>query len=220
MNINPFIVYFYVVSEQPLSDYKFGGLYTLNSGVFGDFQVAVATSGSGYPDGGVNISVNGAPPESNTPVLSPGSSSSDPTIIYGDPSDQVMFFLTIKDQQIISLAQAKGNSKAKVATAEMDIINGASGVEYAVDVIFTNLANTNPFELVWQGGGSTPPSIPYYLFFNEHPVTPGNSVPWSGLVNGPQSKNIFVTGVDEDDIQQALSGHYEDTIVVNIVPVD
>lgn len=219
VNTNPFIVDFYVVSHHELTKYKPGGDYRLTGGTLGNFQIGVANQGSGYQNGGVNIPVNGSPPNSTTPILTPGTNPENP-IIYGDPPEQPTALLTIKEQSAISLSQAIGGSTAKVAAAEIHMLNGQAGTQYAVDVVFTNLANTNPFRLVLQNGGSGFPTIPYALRFNNSAVVPGQAIRWQGLTNTPQSKDILVTGVAALAAQQALAGYYEDTIVVTIIPVD
>ncbi|MFA5448442.1 MAG: hypothetical protein WC233_09235 [Sphaerochaeta sp.] len=197
LNVANFVAELYLVGDQDWSRYTPNATYTMTQGMLGGFKVGVANSEHGYNGSNSTlISVNGNPPKL--------------------PSPQI----TIKGQQAISLHQAIGSLTTRVAEAEVVIHNGANGKQYAVDVVFTNLFNTSPFHLVWQGGGSNPPSIPYSLHFNNSNVTPGQPIRWEGLTHTPQSKDILVTGFTASAAQQALAGYYQDTIIVNVIPVN
>lgn len=218
-NVATFVAELYLVSHHPLSYYKLNAQYILTRGTLGSFQVGVPTSSSDYKAGDPLVPINGSPATSTTPILSPGTNPENP-IIYGDPPEHPTVLLAIKEQRNISLSQAIGTSTTKVAEAEIQMLNGQIGIQYAVDVIFTNVANTSSFQLLLQNGGSSSSTIPYGLHFNNTNVTPGQAIRWSGLTSTPQSQDIMVTGVTASAAQQALAGYYEDTIIVNIIPVD
>ncbi len=218
INANPFVVHLYVQSEQGVDHYQIGGSYRLTTGSLGGFQIALANSSSGYYNGATNVSVGGASPNANTPILAPGTNPSEP-IIYGDPPQQVNYDFSILNKQTIDLANAVDKLTAKVAEAHITVSNGQANKDYGINVIFTNQANTNPFRLTMQQV-SNPPTIPYYLYFNNQTVTPGSAIPWTGLKNGTKKLDIQVTGVSANDANMALAGSYQDVIVVNITPID
>lgn len=219
INANPFVVHLYVLSDQDVDHYKIGGSYQLTTGSLAGFQVALANSSLGYYNGATNVSVNGASPTANTPILTPGTNPSNP-IIFGDPPQQVNYDFAIVNKQAITLANAVGNLKTKVADAQITVTNGQANKNYGVNVIFTNQANTNPFRLTMQNV-TNPPTIPYYLYFNNKTVTPGGNNQWTNLKNGiPKTLDIQVTGVLANDANMALAGSYQDVIIVNIIPIE
>lgn len=219
INTNPLVVKLYVQSHHPISLYKPGGTYVLSSGTLGGFQIVMAKTTGGYNSGGTTtLSVNGAAPTTNTPILAPGTNPSAP-IIYGDPPQQVSHTFSIINKQTINLLNAVGNLKAKVAEAQIIVSNGVANKNYGVNVTFTNQTNTNPFQLTMKNV-TNPPTIPYSLYFNNQSVTPGMPIPWNGLKNGTKTLDILVTGVSTNNANLALAGYYQDTIVVNIVPID
>ncbi|MDY0304722.1 MAG: hypothetical protein RBQ65_08815 [Sphaerochaeta sp.] len=219
LNVNVLVVQLYLVSDQPWSVYSLNSAYSLTTGTLGNFSVAVANQGGGYDQGGMDISLNGNPPGTSAPILPPGTSPTNPTIVYGDPPPQVNYDFSIINTQAINLLDGVGALKTKVADARIIVTNGQANTEYGVNVIFTNLANTNPFRLTMQDVNN-PPSIPYSLYFNNKMVIPGGDNEWTGLENGVQETLVIqVTEISADDANQALAGYYQDTIVVNILPL-
>ncbi len=140
LNIDPYIVHLYLVSEQNLSRFKFGGDYTLpaEGGTLGGFQIRVGSGGSS-----TLAPVNGSPADTSTPILPPGSNSDDP-ISYGDPPDTVICTFSIINEQPFELSQAYNDKKAVVATAQISLSNVASGQTYGVTLTFTNASDTPP----------------------------------------------------------------------------
>ena len=136
------------------------------------------------------------------------------------PPEQANYDFLITNKQAITLADAVGNRKAKVAEAQITITNGQANKDYGVNVIFTNQANTNPFRLTMQNVNNRP-TIPYSLYFNNKTVIPGGDNEWTGLKNGiTKSLDIQVTDVSVNDATMALAGSYQDVIIVNISPLD
>ena len=136
------------------------------------------------------------------------------------PPEQANYDFLITNKQAITLADAVGNRKAKVAEAQITITKGQANKDYGVNVIFTNQANTNPFRLTMQNVNN-PPTIPYSVYFNNKTVIPGGDNEWTGLKNGiTKSLDIQVTGVSTNDAAMALAGSYQDVIIVNISPLD
>ncbi len=219
INVSTFVAELYLVGDQNWTIYEENATYTLTTGSLGDFTIAVANSSSGYDQGGTPIMVNGTPPSTATPILTPGTNPSEP-IIYGDPPEQANYDFLITNKQAIDLADAVGQLKTKVAEARVTVTNGKANKDYGVNVIFTNQANTNPFRLTMQNVNN-PPTIPYSLYFNNKMVIPGGDNEWTGLKNGiTKSLDIMVTGISADDANKALAGSYQDVIIVNISPLD
>lgn len=216
---NPLVVKLYVQSHHPLSLYKPGGTYVLTTGTLGGFQLVMANTTGGYNSGGTTaLSVNGATPTTNTPVLAPGTNPSAP-IVYGTPPPPVQHAFSIINKQTINLLNAVGNLKAKVAEAQITVSNGLANTNYDVNVSFTNQTNTSPFLLAMKDV-TNPPTIPYSLYFNSRTVNPGEAIVWNGLKNGTKTLDIMVTGVSSTHANLALAGFYQDTIVVTIVPIN
>ncbi len=219
--LDEFVAEIYLVSANPLGNYKLNSNYYLTGGILGNFQVGMTGSANEYRTDDPILPVNGEPSGANTPILSPGIDLENNPIGYGEPSQQFpTALLTIKEVRAISLLDAIEDLTTEVAEAEIQMLNCLTGEEYAVDVVFTNLANTDPFRLVLQNGGAIPHTIPYCLHFNDAPVTPGLPICWDCLTNIPQSKKIFVTSVPPSAAEQALAGNYQDTVVVTIIPID
>jgi|LSQX01.1.fsa_nt_gb hypothetical protein len=219
LSVSEFVAELYLVGDQNWTIYEENATYTLTKGSLDTFTVAVAKGPSGFDNGGTLIAVNGRSPEIATSILPANTQPTDP-IIYGAPPEQANYDFLITNKQAISLADAVGNGKAKVADAQITITNGQANKEYGVNIIFTNQANTNPFRLTMQNVNN-PPTIPYSLFFNNQLVIPGGDNEWTGLKNGiTKSLDIMVTGISADDANKALAGSYQDVIIVNISPLD
>ena len=219
LSVSEFVAELYLVGDQNWTIYEENATYTLTKGSLDTFTVAVAKGPSGFDNGGTLIAVNGRSPEIATSILPANTQPPDP-IIYGAPPEPANYDFRITNKHAISLADAVGNLKAKVADAQITITNGQANKEYGVNIIFTNQANTNPFRLTMQNVNN-PPTIPYSLFFNNQLVIPGGDNEWTGLKNGiTKSLDIQVTGVSTNDAAMALAGSYQDVIIVNISPLD
>ena len=120
---------------------------------------------------------------------------------------------------MISLPDAYGSKKTKVAKAKIDLINATSGTNYKVDIKFeSNSVNQGKFHLHLDGDLNQY-GIPYYLYFKQDLVVPGTNIRWSHILEHPE-KVIKVTGVIQDDAERAPAGTYHDTITVTITAVD
>jgi len=211
---------FYLVSWEGAIYFVEGGSYTHTSGKLPPFSIAFST-GSDYWNASFDpMSVDGGVPGQTLPFLHNGSETfPDEEINYGDPPELVSYSFSIINKQSINLSDAVGSLKAKVAEAQITVSNGVANKNYDVNVTFTNQTNTNPFQLTMKNV-TNPPTIPYSLYFNNQSVTPGMPIPWNGLKNGTKTLDILVTGVSTNNANLALAGYYQDTIVVNIVPIN
>lgn len=220
LNVATFTAEFYLVSDQDWWHYQPGGQYTLTSGTFGGFQVAVANSGGGYwPGNGTLVSVNNNSPTATTPILISGSSAPPQPVPYGEPTTPVSYLLSIIDEQSFSITQAYGSNIARVARAQLTIANAVPNTNYGVHVIFSNQYNNTAFKLHLDGILNSY-FIPYTLRFNNQNVVAGSAISWTGLSGGTFTKDIEVTQVDSFKAEMAPAGIYSDTITVNITPID
>jgi hypothetical protein len=220
LNVSTFTAEFYLVSDQDWWRYKSGAQYTLTSGTFGGFQVAVANSGSGYwPGNETLVPVNNNDPQVTTPLLSSGTSAPPQPVPFGQPSAPVSYLLSIYDNQSFTISQAYGSNVARVARAQLVITNAAADTTYGVHVVFSNRSNSPHFSLHLDGLSNLY-AIPYTLRFNGQDVTGGSPIGWTGLGEGIFTKDIQVTRVDSFKAEMAPAGIYSDTITVNITPID
>jgi hypothetical protein len=217
LNTTSFVVDFYLVSYQTSDHYKPGGTYTLNPAPpIGEFNVAVADNGSGIYSSSTAVSLNGST-TTKVPLLSSGITSIEYTDA-GSSSDEIYLF-SILDNDEFSVSDAIGSASTKVATAQLSISNGTTGETYAVTVTFSDSGNNQTFELKLDGTDEDH-TIPYYLEFLGQQVLGGDPIDWDTLHAGTNEEDIKVTGINSYDEEQALSGTYQDTITVTVIPED
>lgn len=220
LNLAVFIAELYLVSDQDWRRFQPGAQYTLTSGTFGGFQVAVADNGGGYwPGNDTLIPVNNSSPTDTTPILSSGTSAPPQPVPYGEPISQVTYTLSILDEQSFTITGAYGTSIAKVARAQLSVANALTSKTYGVNVVFTNQYNSPSFSLHLDGI-TNQYAIPYTLRFNSQDVLGGSPISWTGLNNGTFTRDIEATRVDSFKAEMAPAGLYSDTITVNITPID
>ncbi|MDT4763385.1 hypothetical protein [Sphaerochaeta sp. PS] len=228
LGVSVFVVKFYFYSDANASIYQPGGLYTKSSGTIGAFTVAVAATDHGIyynyvpniyvPVNGQTIPPGGAPP-TNPPEFVPVGTPSLPYEDEDHPVNQVIYALSIIDQQPFTLSSGYGFATALIARTELSLTNALSSKVYGVDVQFTNLDNSSSFALHPDGYPSGY-AIPYQLKFLNQTVVPGDPITWSPLVNGPNLQDILITGISPTTALAAPSGLFKDTIVVSVTPLD
>lgn len=216
------IVDFYLVSDEPASVFIMDGAYTHNAGQMNTFYVSFATQSDFWNATFDPMSVNGGEPGQSLPYLDGGPEFTDEEIPYGDPPvvETLDYAISVLNERSISLFDAIEDKKTKVADLQASVTNGAPNMSYALDVVFTNYANTNPFRMTLQDNSNNSPTIPYKLFFNNEEAKPGKRITWDGLSNLTKTLEIQVYGINAQAAQQALAGYYQDTIIVNVIPVD
>ncbi|MDD4573047.1 MAG: spore coat protein U domain-containing protein [Sphaerochaeta sp.] len=215
-----FIVELYLINHYALSHYVEGASYQLTSGNPGTFKLAVADEGSNIYNNVNYIPVNGSSAEIDI-INNSGAS-----VPYGPPDpdpnpDKPDYLLSIIQEPAISLPDAYGTNRTKVAKAKITMENAESGKKYKVDIKFDS-------DSVYQGrfylhldGILSQYSIPYDLYFKQDIVEPGVNIRWGNIqANTANEKTIEVTGVIQDDAERAPAGTYRDTITVTITPVD
>ena len=154
-------------------------------------------------------------------------------IYYGDNPDPEPdppdYQFTIINETTINLSQAY-ESSAKVADAQMTIIDGIQGETYEAYISFaSNSVDSEGFNLRLTDNQNLY-KIPYNLIFNNESVVPvvlgvtptsNQIIPWEGIhYQNATVLPIYVTGIDQSTAEQAPAGTYSDTITVTIIPVD
>ena len=238
-NVSSFVVKIYLRAHHTSDKYKPGAEFALTSGSIGTFNFAVATPGYNINSIQDYVSINGqvvppltipldpgkpsVPPSNPIPIIgSGGSTTTLPSVPYVDdehPLQVLQYLLSIIEERTINLPDAYGTNKTKVAKAKIDLINATTGTNYKVDIKFESFS-------VYQGkfhlhldGDLNLYGIPYYLYFKQDIVVPGENIRWNQILNHPE-KVIKVTGVIQDDAERAPAGTYKDTITVTITAVD
>ncbi|MFA6841007.1 MAG: hypothetical protein ACOX6K_01020 [Sphaerochaetaceae bacterium] len=220
VNVSQLVVKLYLVSIQEAYRYKPGGTYALTSGSLGSFFLATAESVNNSGGGPYTpIEVNGTAAGTSTPLLASGSATPEP-VPYGDPEETpVEYLFLIDDDVAFTRSSAYGASSSKVATANLTVSNASSDKTYGVDVVFSNAENGTSFSLHLNGDASLY-AIPYVLRFNGEDVVGGTPISWSPVVNGINSKDIYITGISSSTAEAAPAGTYTDTITVTVTPKD
>lgn len=229
-NIYSMVVKFYFVAyEQNINSFVPYDTYSLSSGTIGTFNFAVSPTEP--PSTNINwkkdyISINGQTvgdineePSTPIPIIGSGPTTTLPdSIPYVDaehPLPDYQFFIV--NETPISLPNAYGPLKTKVADARVSMLHGQSGETYKIHVNFTSInAQPDKFYLYLDGNHNLY-GIPYDLDFDGIPVVPGADIPWEGIPSiGPVERSINVTGINKQNAESAPSGTYQDSIYVNV----
>lgn len=228
-NVSSLKVEFYFVSEENSSVFVPGEQYDLYTGTIGTFNLAVTTNNNIWTHKDY-ISINGQevgavnePPSNPVPIIgSGGGTTTIPSVPYVDdehPHQVLQYLLSIIEEQSIYLPNAYGTNKTPVAKARIEILYAEPGTNYKVDISFdSNSVKQGKFHLHLDGNLNAY-GIPYYLYFKQDLVVPGQDIRWGQILNHPE-KQIRVTGVIQDDAEGAPAGTYKDTITVHITAVD
>lgn len=197
-----------------------GGTFTHNRGTFGTFSLGYSTSSQGeWSETYSPVVGENGEPLSELPVLAAGTNDPDEPIQYEDPEPIACQFSIQEMPGDFPIYNAVGANAALVAKAELTVLNLGAVTTHQVDLTFTNAEQSSQFALK-QTNGDPPHTIPYSLLFGSTPIFAGDTTRWEGLINGTQYKDIFITGIDQQDAETALAGTYQDTIYVQITPVD
>ena len=213
----------YLISTQKANRYIEGAIYTWTSGTFGSFNLQIQDEDDQnnnvyVPVNGQEI-IEGQPPSSTTSLLQPGQTIPDDPIPYGDPIEQVNFLLSILQVENFPIEDAYIGSQIQVAEAQLMLQNGIEGFPYAVNITFRNAQNNPNFYLHLNNNESLY-AIPYVLLFGTQEVTGGISLTWENLLYPSNSKPISISGIERTQAEAALAGTYQDTIFVEITPID
>lgn len=224
-NISSIKVEFYFVSWENSSVFVPGKEYKLVGGVIGNFNLAESSEGNIWNDPDyILLDTQTIDPITNeptnpVPIIGDGPTTTLPKPMpYVDaehPLPDYQFFIV--NETPISLPNAYGPLKTKVADARVSMLNGQSGETYKIHVNFTSInAQPDKFYLYLDGNHNLY-GIPYDLDFEGIPVVPGADIPWEGIPSiGPVERSINVTGINKQNAESAPSGTYQDSIYVNV----
>jgi len=237
---NPFSADIYLVNTNstvasaaatfypPASYFKLDTAYKFSNAALrnGVFKVSVGTQPSAtiYSSSSLleSVPINGVSGQTATSLFDPGSfsdaSSPKGGFIYGDrvvvTQPNILFTLS-ESAKLFAFSDAVGSKTASLTDAILTVSNGVAGTTYAVNISFTD-DGTDPsaFTLRLEGGST---AIPFDLkFLNTLVATKGQTVTWSGLVNGINTETLYITGIDANTVTESLAGTYKDTITVSI----
>lgn len=227
VNGSTFVANFYFVSQQNSAIYKVKSNYTLVNGSTGTFNVAVAPNNEGiYAHMANNIVLpvyntdppgEGPPPP--PPVLLPATT---PPLPFDDPENSILtvqYDFSIRERQTLNLPDGYLAGTFPIAKAELNLSNITAGTVYGINVEFSKLPGSTAFELRPNGLPSGY-AIPYQLKFKGQTVVKDVAIPWTPLANGVNTQDILITGISPTVAEAAPSGHYIDTIVVTITPIE
>ncbi len=244
---NPFYIELYFVntnSTNPSAQsgwrkaqyFKLDSPFSLPSNFNPIFSVAVAdspnTNVGTYTSGdivneteGSYVVTNGNDGPNNTPIISSGGYTNpenpgSPGFYYGDVSVLPSVFFNIVDSMTnFTLESAYGTNKVTITQAHVEVVNGVSGNEYEITLVFTDNSSEASFQLFPTHGVGSP--INYQLFLGDDEVTKASPLDWTGLLPGlTNSKDIKISGINQIDVASNVSGDYEATITVNISNLD
>ncbi|MBI9093807.1 MAG: hypothetical protein JEY71_02885 [Sphaerochaeta sp.] len=244
---NPFYVELYFVNTNSTNPnaqsgwrkaqyFKLDSPFSLPSNFNPIFSVAVAdspnTNVGTYTSGdivneaeGSYVVTNGNDGPNNTPIISPcgytnPENPGSPGFYYGDvPVLPSVFFNIVDSLTSFTLESAYGTNKVTVTQAHVEVINGVSGDEYEITLIFTDTSSDSSFQLFPSQGIGRP--IDYKLFLGDDEVTKAFPLDWTELLPGiTNSKDIRISGIKSVDVASNVSGDYEGTITVNITNLD
>ena len=225
IEVNPFVVDFFVVSHFDAQYYEEGELYEHVGGTLGAFNVTKL----GYDNKGkwihVYIPVNeqelpedGSPPTNPIPVIGDVPGAQVPSIPYGGEPPPVTYLLSIVDVISFPIEQAYDSSSIDIATCQL-VLQNASGTDNAVHITFNSSTPYSPFRL-HHTDSSIIYMIPYSLYFLGDEVVPGEQIPWESLQNGLNESIISVGNIDHALAENAPAGNYRDTIYVEVESVN
>lgn len=227
LNATTYEVRIYLISDQPASRYVYNATYTWVSGDFGGFNIqAKKTVNSNtydyVPVNGQVIPPDGTPPASPVPILVTGTTIPTP-LPFGDPVYNTSYLFSILNVQSFNPSATYGTSKVPIATANLKLEQADPRTQktYGVNIKFANSVDPAlPFRLKLVDTTGLQYFIPYSLTFGGQTVTPNVAIPWSTLdkVN-PNTKEIAVTGINQQTAERAPEGIYRDTIQVSISPL-
>lgn len=161
--------------------------------------------------------------ESSVPYFSTNYNEGSPNSLNGKLLDKSVFVSLSIDQetyeQSINLADASGNSRAKVGQARLTLSGFESPSPLGVTIVFTdgNGSQTTDFRLKHNEVQSF---ISFSLYLGGEKVNNGGPTIWDNLSYGNNIKALHVGDTNYQSAVSAMGGKYSDTITVNITPLD
>lgn len=241
---NPFVVDLYLVntnSSDPHNSANLGTngqLYSLGTPYFAPnnfnpiARIAVADevgtdigtyapgNGSYISEAASYITENGSSSPIITSILNPGGFTTDPDgddngFFYGDgPVFPTFFFNFLEPTTSFVLSSAIGPGRVTVNEARIEVQNGVAGELYSQHLTFSDTSTDPSFQLYPAGSPGLP--ISYKLFLGTEPITKGQSVLWSSLVPGINSRDLKIGGILASNVASLASGSYQGIISVII----
>ncbi|NLA92259.1 MAG: hypothetical protein GX842_02310 [Spirochaetales bacterium] len=220
---NPYVVDFFLKSRNDTSNYDENGIYTIPSGELGSFNIRITTDLNNKVTeyisiNGQEIPPGGDPPATSVPIPEGGPGAPITDIPVGDVPTPLMYHINIRNEPPFDLSRSYDSSGVKVATTEVVIGNGEVGVNYNLQVKFTNPQNTADFTLRPKNQPQGY-SIPYSLRFGDiNGIKGGTLYDWNNLLStNVNSKELKIYNLNKSRADQAPAGVFEDTITVEIL---
>ncbi len=206
---NPFVVDFFLRSHYDPSRYDENANYSIPAGELGSFNIKVTTD---LPNkvkqyisvNGQEIPPGGQPPAVPVPIPEGGPGAPITDIPIGDIPLPLTYHIFIRNESPFDLNHTYNSTGVKVATTEVVIGNGEAGVNYNLQIKFTNPQNSPDFTLRPQDR-PTGYSIPYNLRFGDiNGIRGGTLYNWNGLLSTHvNTKEIKIYNVDKSRADQA-----------------
>lgn len=220
---NPYVVDIFLKSTHNSSLFDENAIYSIPAGELGSFNIKVTTDLDRGTEryisvNGQEIPPGGQPPATSVPIPEGGPGAPITDIPIGDIPLPLTYHINIRNESPFDLNHTYNSTGVKVATTEVVIGNGEAGVNYNLQIKFTNPQNSPDFTLRPQDR-PTGYSIPYNLRFGDiNGIKGGTLYNWNGLLSTHvNTKEIKIYNVDKSRADQAPAGIFEDTITVEII---
>ena len=227
---SPLIFDFYIATWESSSVFSEGSKYNIE-GNFGTFTLGVADSGgiiwnaTGTNSEANYIPINGETIVNDTPVpvniagsLGSGGSTIE-SVPYGQPITNPQFVIDLQNEYVFDISDALGNKKCKLGTLVLYETDGPEDVDYSVDVSFSDLENDRVGDFTLnEVGGTASGSLHYTLYLGNDLVEEGERIQWVSSITKGESKDkkLYVSGLQQSEVNAASAGTYKDTLVITI----
>lgn len=179
---------------------------------------------AGNPTQGQFIPIDGVVGQGSTPVIDPGSyTDGEPGEIgfwYGDGVPQPVFYNFWFDAPVVNfdLSDAYDTNMKEITKAYLQVVTDDSNCTYTQNIAFTTDDGSERFQLCpdFPGGAG----IEFNLFFGTRHVDYGETIQWMNLVRGTNWKELYISGINANEVEQMVSGTYQVTIIANITNAD
>ena len=180
---------------------------------------------SGDPTLGQFIPIDGVVGQGSTPVIDPGSyTDGEPGEVigfwYGDGVPQPVFYNFWFDAPVVNfdLSDAYDTNMKEITKAYLQVVTDDSNCTYTQNIAFTTDDGSERFQLCpdFPGGAG----IEFNLFFGTRHVDYGETIQWMNLVRGTNWKELYISGINANEVEQMVSGTYQVTIIANITNAD
>ncbi len=211
---------FYLISHNPASIFLPNKNYTHQSGIVGNFSISYSKKNKDFwnTDFDPMPGPNGLP-ISPQPYLGSGTVTPDVAVPYEDPNVPLFDFSIIEQQESFDLQMAIGNSLALIAKAQVIVSNADASDPCGVTLTFSD-GTAHEFFSMSHTEDSELPNISYKIHFDGNILGPGDSVDWVGFVNNTYTKDMFVTGISQTEVDNLVEGTYSDTITIHLTAKD